>query len=142
LIAIESDCKEGVHKSSHPVQSLLLFVTELRTRDNIITPRVRVLLDKLTFAKLVNKLMVLHRTRKFIALFTKSCHWSLSRNNPVSICIPHTLRSSLIISPRMYPHPSTISSFQVFVLTACTQLYFPARAIFLSQITLLNFDFL
>jgi hypothetical protein len=139
LIAIKSDCKECVNKSSHPVQNPLLFVTEPRTRENIITPRVRVLLDELTLAELVKKL---HRIRKFIALFKKSYHLSLSRNNPVYICITYTVSSSLITSPCLYPHPSAIFSFQIFVLTACTHLYFPARAKFLSEITLLNFDFL
>jgi hypothetical protein len=40
LIAIKREIvKEGVNKSNHPIQNPLLLVTELRTRENIISLR-------------------------------------------------------------------------------------------------------
>jgi len=38
----------------------------------------KVLLEKLTVTQLVKKVPAWYRTRRFITLFTRACHWSLS----------------------------------------------------------------
>jgi hypothetical protein len=42
------------------------------------SPRSRVLLEKLTVTQLVKKFPAFYGTRRFITVFTRSSHWSLS----------------------------------------------------------------
>jgi hypothetical protein len=45
---------------------------------NLLTPRSRVLLEKLTVFQIVNKFPAFHGTRRFVTAFTSARHLSLS----------------------------------------------------------------
>jgi len=45
---------------------------------NSLTPWSRVLPEKLTVTQLVKKFLVFYGTRRFITVFTRARHWSLS----------------------------------------------------------------
>jgi hypothetical protein len=44
----------------------------------VVTPRKRVLLEKLTVSQFVKKFPASYATRKFITVFTRACHLSIS----------------------------------------------------------------
>ena len=119
-----------------------------RTRDirgdlstYLLTPRCRVLLEKLTGVQLVKKFPAFHGTRRFITALTSVRHLSLSWASPIQSIYPHptSWRSTLILfthlrlglpsgllpsgfptktlytpSPRPYaPHAQPISFFSI-----------------------------
>ena len=69
----------------------------------LLTPRCRVLLEKLTGLQLVNILPTFHGTRRFITALTNVRHLSLSRVSPIQSIYPHTTswRSILILSTHL-----------------------------------------
>ena len=64
-----------------------------------LTPRCRVLLEKLTGLQLVKKFPAFHGTRRFITAFTSVRHLSLSWASPIQSIYPHptSWRSILIL---------------------------------------------
>ena len=68
-----------------------------------LTPRCRVLLEKLTGLQLVKKFPAFHGTRRFITAFTSVRHLSLSWANPIQSIYPHptSWRSILILSTHL-----------------------------------------
>ena len=69
----------------------------------LLTPRCRVLLEKLTGLQLVKKFPAFHGTRKFITALTSVRHLSLSRASPIQSIYPHptSWRSILILSTHL-----------------------------------------
>ena len=68
-----------------------------------LTPRCRVLLEKLTGLQLVKKFPAFHGTRRFITVLTSVRHLSLSRASPIQAAYPHptSWRSILILSTHL-----------------------------------------
>ena len=68
-----------------------------------LTPRCRVLLQKLTGLQLVKKFPAFHGTRRFITALTSVRHLSLSRVSPIQSIYPHptSWRSILILSTHL-----------------------------------------
>jgi len=66
----------------------------------LLTPRCRVLLEKLTGLQLVKKFPAFHGTRRFITVLTSVRHLSLSWAKPIQSTYPHptSWRSILILS--------------------------------------------
>jgi hypothetical protein len=90
-----------------------------------LTPWSRVLLEKLIVAHPVDKFSSFYETRKFITVFTRSRHWTLSRPRWNQSTSWHLKRSILFLS--RYSHrdlPSVLFSVQVFRPTFC--LRFPS----------------
>ena len=69
----------------------------------LLTPRCRVLLEKLTGLKLVKKFRAFHGTRRFITALTNVRHLSLSWASPIQCIYPHptSWRSILILSTHL-----------------------------------------
>ena len=69
----------------------------------ILTPRCRVLLEKLIGLQLVKKFPAFHGTRRFITALTSARHLSLSWATPIQSIYPHptSWRSSLILSTHL-----------------------------------------
>ena len=69
----------------------------------LLTPRCRVLLEKLTGLQLVKKFPAFHGTRRFITALTSVRHLSLSRASSVQSIYPHptSCRSILILSTHL-----------------------------------------
>ena len=69
----------------------------------LITPRCRVLLEKLTGMQLVKKFPSFHGTRRFITALTSVRHLSLSWASPIQSIYPHptSWRSILILSTHL-----------------------------------------
>jgi len=68
-----------------------------------LTPRCRVLLEKLTGLQLVKKFPAFHGTRRFITALTSVRHLSLSWASPIQSIYPHptSWRSFLILSTHL-----------------------------------------
>ena len=71
----------------------------LSLRTYLLTPRCRVLLEKLTGLQLVKKFPSFHRTGRFITALTSVRHLSLSWASPIQSIYPHptSWRSILIL---------------------------------------------
>ena len=69
----------------------------------LLTPRFRVLLEKLTGLQLVKKFPAFHGTRRFITALTSVRHLSLYRASPIQSTYPHptSWRSVLILSTHL-----------------------------------------
>jgi hypothetical protein len=69
----------------------------------LLTPRCRVLLEKLTGLQLVKKFPAFHETRRFITALTSVRHLSLSWASPIQSMYPHptSWRSVLILSTHL-----------------------------------------
>ena len=69
----------------------------------LLTPRCRVLLEKLTGLQLVKKFPAFHGTRRFITALTSVRHLSLSRASPIQSIYTHptSWRSVLILSTHL-----------------------------------------
>ena len=69
----------------------------------LLTPRCRVLLEKLTGLQLVKKLPAFHGTRRFITALTSVRHLSLSSASQIQSIYPHptSWRSVLILSTHL-----------------------------------------
>jgi hypothetical protein len=70
---------------------------------HLVTPRCRVLLEKLTGLQLVKKFPAFHGSQRFITALTSVRHLSLSWANPIQSIYPHptSWRSSLILSTHL-----------------------------------------
>ena len=70
----------------------------------LLTPRCRVLLEKLTGLQLVRKFPAFHGARRFITALTSVRHLSLSWASPIQSIYPHptSWRSILILSTYLY----------------------------------------
>ena len=77
----------------------------------LLTPRCRVLLEKLTGLQLVKKFPTFHRTRRFITAPTSVLHLSLSWVSPIQSIYPHptSWRSILILSTHLRLHTNIIT---------------------------------
>ena len=60
-----------------------------------LTPRSRVLPQKLTCPKLLKKFLTFYGTRRFISVFTRARHLSLSWANQSSLCTPQSNLSKI-----------------------------------------------
>ena len=69
----------------------------------LLTPRCRVLLEKLTGLQLVKKFTAFHGTRRFITALTSARQLSLSWASPIQSTYPHPIswRSILILSTHL-----------------------------------------
>ena len=69
----------------------------------LLTPRCRVLLEKLTGLQLVKKFPAFHGTRRFITTLTSLRHLSLSWASPIQSIYPHPTywRSIIILSTHL-----------------------------------------
>ena len=69
----------------------------------LLTPRCRVLLEKITGLQLVKKFLAFHGTRRFITTLTSVRHLSLSWASPIQSIYPHptSWRSILILSTHL-----------------------------------------
>jgi len=56
---------------------------------NLLTPRSRVLLEKLTGLQLVKKFPAIYGTRRYITTFTSACHMRLSWASSIQSIPPH-----------------------------------------------------
>jgi len=92
------DCS---HKNTIILHLGLLHLTaQTPSLTYLLTPRCRVLLDKLTVLQLVKKFPAFHVTRIFITALTSVRHLSLSWASPIQSKYPHptSSRSILILS--------------------------------------------
>ena len=85
---------------NHSVKKLLTF---LGSQTYLLTPRCRVLLEKLTGLQLVKKFPAFHGTRRLITALTSVRHLSLSWASPIQSTYPHptSWRSILILSTHL-----------------------------------------
>ena len=86
-----------------PGHRLLLYLS----LTYLLTPRCRVLLEKLTGLQLVKKFPAFHGTRRFITALTSVRHLSLSWASPIQSIYPH--HTLLEIHPNII-HPTTTRS--------------------------------
>jgi hypothetical protein len=70
---------------------------------NQLTPWSRVLLGKLPVAQLLKNFPTFYRTRRFVTVFTRALHWSLSWARSIQSIPPHliSLRSILTLSSHL-----------------------------------------
>ena len=90
-------------------QPFLFPSLHIRQAYYLLTPRCRVLLEKLTGLQLVKKFPAFHGTRRFITALTSVRHMSLSWANPIQSIYTHptSWRSILILSANLsLGHPS------------------------------------
>ena len=75
----------------------------LRRKNKLLTPRCRVLLEKLTGLQLVKKFPAFHGTPRFITALTSVRHLSLPWASPIQSIYPHptSWRSILILSTHL-----------------------------------------
>jgi len=87
-------CGPGVDSASNRNEYLLTY---------LLTPRCKVLLEKLTGLQLVKKFPAFHGTRRFITVLTNVRHLSLYWANPIQSIYPHptSWRSILILSTHL-----------------------------------------
>ena len=99
-----------------------VIVREHSLEPHLLTPRCRVLFQKLTGLQLVKKFPAFHGTRRFITALTSARHPSLSWASPIKSICPHptSWRSILILSnhlrlglpsdllPSSFPHQDPI----------------------------------
>ena len=98
---------------------------------NLLTPRCRVLLEKLTCLQLVKKFPEFHGTRRFITALTSVRHLSLSWASPIQSIYPHSTswRSILILSTHLrLGLPSGLLPSGFPTKTLYTPLFSPIRA--------------
>ena len=108
----------------------------------LLTPRSRVLLEKLTGLRLVKKFPTFHVTRRFITAFTRGRHLSLSLDTSIQTIPPRptSRRSTLILSSHLHlclPNGLFHSSFPTKILYKC--LLSPIRATCPAHTILLDF---
>ena len=108
----------------------------------ILTPRCRVLLEKLTGLQLVKKFPAFHGTPRFITELTSVRHMSLSKASPIQSIYPHptSCRSILILSTHLrlgLPRGLFPSGFPT--KTLYTTLSSPIRATCPAHLILLDF---
>ena len=118
--------------------------TELLNITYLLTPRCRVLLEKLTGLQMVKKFPAFHGTRRFITALTSVRHLFLSWASPIQSIYPHptSWRSVLILSthlclglpsgllPSGFPHKILYTSLSSPIRATC-----PAHPILLDFIT-------
>ena len=89
----------NILNASYMLVVVLLYT--MRISSYLLTPRCRVLLEKLTGLQLVKKFPAFHGTRRFITSLTSVRHLSLSWASPIQSIYPHptSCRFILILSP-------------------------------------------
>ena len=108
----------------------------------LLTPRCRVLLEKLTGLQLVKKFPAFHATRRFIIALTSVRHLSLSWASPIQSIYPHptSWRSILILYNHLHLGlPSGLLPSGFPNKTLYTFLSSSIRAICPAHLTLLDF---
>ena len=106
----------------------------------LLTPRSRVLLEKLTDSQLFKKFPIFYGTRKFIIAFTSARHLSLSWARSIQSMPPHPTpwRSILILSSHLRPGLRSGSSPQISPLKTCIHLYSTPYALHAPPISLFS----
>ena len=108
----------------------------------LLTPRCRVLLEKLTGLQLVKRFPAFHGTRRFITALTSVRHLSLSWASPIQSIYPHptSLRSILILSTHLrLGLPNGLFPYGFPTKTLYTPLSSPIRATWPAHLILLHF---
>jgi len=79
------------------------IIANINSLNYLLTPRCKVLLEKLTGLQLVKKFPAFHGTRRFITALRSVRHLSLSRASPIQSIYPHltSWRSILILSTHL-----------------------------------------
>ena len=109
---------------------------------HLLTPRCRVLLEKLTGLQLVKKFPAFHGTRRLITALTSVRHLSLSWASPIQSIYPHptSWRSVLILSTHLrLGLPSGLLPSSLPTKTLYTPLSSPIRATCPAHLILLDF---
>ena len=109
---------------------------------HLLTPRCRVLLEKLTGLQLVKKFPAFHGTQRFITVLTSVRHLSLSRARPIQSIYPHptSCRSILILSTHLHLGlPSGLFPSGFPTKTLYTPLSSPIHATCPAHLILLDF---
>ena len=129
-------------------QFRIFFHTQVTQRGGIccfmysLTPRSRVLLEKLTSFQLVEKFPAFYGTRRFITSFTSPCHLSLSWANSIQSIPPHSIPwgSILILSPHLRLRlPSGLFPSGFATKTLCMSLLSSIRATCPAHLILFDF---
>ena len=108
----------------------------------LLTPWSRILLEKLTALKLVNKFHAFYGTRRFIAAFTSARHLSLFSNSSIQSIYPHptSWRSILILSSHIHLDlPIGLFPSGLPTKTLYTPLPYPISATCPAHLILLDF---
>jgi len=108
----------------------------------LLTPRCRVLLEKLTGLQLLKKSPAIHGTRRLITALTSVRHLSLYWNSPIHSIYPHptSWRSILILSTHLsLGLPSGLLPSGFPTKTLYTPLSSPICATYPAQLILLDF---
>ena len=84
-------------------ETYILFKNSLKSYTYSLTPRCRVLPEKLTVLQIVKKFPAFHGTRRFITALTSVLQLSLSWASPIQSIYPHptSWRSNLILSTHL-----------------------------------------
>ena len=119
----------------------LLDLSKVCVPLSLLTPRCRVLLEKLTGLQLVNKFPAFHVTRRFITALKSLRHLSISWASPIQFIYPHptSWRSILISTHLCLGLPSGLLPSGFPTKTLYTHLSSPIHATCPAHLILLDF---
>ena len=116
------------------------FAANVKSLTHLLTPRSRVLLEKLTGSQLVRKLPAFYGTRRFITACTSARHLSLYWGRSIQSILPNptSCRSVLILFIN-YVWAFQVESFlQASPPKICTNLFYPPYVLHAQSISSLS----